>query len=220
MLYVNVLKHLRTPYVKHILARLILARITGGQNKLKTGQDTSIHTVLTSLNKKEWLTMGVKVPKEVSTNVKEQLYPVMPQKSTRKTKFEVFQDDFLFFIFTELKSHMEVYRTHDLYNALLLPLEPENELDHQSSFTTFNVKLLQDLSKRIPNTPIFCETLPRNDPSKFTFKSIIIDKDTIMNYREQIKLCYHLQCFLNKIVVKYPEVKEIQTYINEMLKEK
>lgn len=149
-------------------------------------------------------------------------YPIMTRTPTRKNGVNVFQDDFLFVQVTELQNHLEVYRIHDLYNALRVPLNESNEEIKPPSFDLFNLEMLNELSKHIcKHRPQADKQLPKNDPAQFVFKSIVIEQDLIMNYREQIKLLYHLQRFIDKASVKYPgELTDFQTYLSNTLESK
>lgn len=146
-------------------------------------------------------------------------YPIMSNAPTRKKAFDVFQEDVLFIQLVELQSHMEVYRIHDLYNALLA--SPKDEIKEESNapqfFTYFNAEMIQKLPKYLDKYKPSDQSLPKADAAQFVFKSISIERDLIMTYREQIKLCFHLQRFIDKAAVKYPELTDFKTYLNKIL---
>lgn len=147
-------------------------------------------------------------------------YPVMPKGTTRKKALEVNQEDFLYLQLCELQNHMEIYRIHELYNALRTPLkgnDKESEVK-RPFFDTFNLKKMAELSKHLQNLqPESEKSLSKNESCQFIFKSINIEQNLIMNLREQIKLCYYLQRFFDKATVKYPELKPFQMYLNGIL---
>lgn len=148
----------------------------------------------------------------------------MPTKaSTRKKALDVYQEDLIFIQLTELQSYMAIYRVTDVYNSLRTTTNVTAEMNNNkappeaTSFSQFDTKMLKDLSKHVVKHEFPSLALPKNDPVKFVFKSINIEQNLITNYREQIKLCHHLQSFLDKAAAKYPELGGSKAYPDKSL---
>ncbi|XP_063702882.1 uncharacterized protein LOC134832695 [Culicoides brevitarsis] len=220
-LYANVLKNLRTPCIKSVLARQILTRINPCKDTLKPGRDTPLHLLMSSLNHRDWRDADPRPPTSpTESDETSSKYPTMPPKATsRKKAFDIYREDLIAIQLTEVESHMNLYRVNDVYNTLRTPLEfnddNNNNEPETKDFAEFNTKMLKNLLQHVKKVQFSSEELPKNDPLAKVFKSINLSQKFILNYREQIKLCYHLQCFFDKAVDKYPELADFQAYFNE-----
>uniref|UniRef100_A0A336K8C2 CSON000208 protein n=1 Tax=Culicoides sonorensis TaxID=179676 RepID=A0A336K8C2_CULSO len=223
-LYVKILNTLRTPYVIMLLSDQMLNRVSPqlSRDAMKYGKFSVMNKILATFNTKIWCTMKTRDEMDVSMNSTHfvEKYPVLPLKPTRKKAFEVFQEDFLSILLSHLKSYMEIYRLHNLFNSIKSPAASQNIIQgkKQEKFNGFNIKMLQNLVSNIPHaTPSSDTSTPKAEIFNFVCKSIVVDSELMMSYREQMKFCYHMQRYVNERIQKYPELQDIKKYLNSIL---